>query len=61
MGNTSDKIALGIDIGTTTVSAIVITSQDGEVLEEVFQMKVQIPSHTEEAAFGAAMFGAQAK
>ncbi len=30
------------------------------VMEDVFGLKVQIPSHTEEAAFGAAMFGAEA-
>ncbi len=32
-----------------------------QVLEDVFEMKLVIPEHTEEAAFGAAMFGYEAK
>ncbi len=31
-----------------------------QVIEEVFQMKLTIPDHTEEAAFGVAMFAAEA-
>ena len=31
-----------------------------QVIEEVFEMKLTIPDHTEEAAFGVAMFGVEA-
>ncbi len=74
------KIPVGLDIGTTTISTVVLdceaetvlhtrtVSNDSgnairkntvlqQILREKFNLPLQIPTNTEEAACGAAIFG----